>query len=181
MGFEKIKQLFGKNKHMQGIYIILIIGVAILFFTSSFFVRDGTKTAKEDTVRVSSAVGKELQTELEDILSQIAGVGEVSVMITYEGTGEKYYAADVTSESSTNSSDTAGQETSREQESAKQSTKLITPSNEPVLTKENYPKVQGVIVVCDGARDAQVKQDITSAVRAALDVADHKISVFARK
>ncbi len=109
------------------------------------------------------------------------GAGEVSVMITYEGTGEKYYAADVTSESSTNSSDTAGQETSREQESAKQSTKLITPSNEPVLTKENYPKVQGVIVVCDGARDAQVKQDITSAVRAALDVADHKISVFARK
>lgn len=179
MGVEKIKQLFGKNKHMQGIYIILIIGVAILLFTSSFFGRDGAKTAKEDTVQVSSAVGKELQTELADILSQIAGAGEVSVMITYEGTGEKYYAADVTSES-TNSSDVAGQETSREQESAKQSTKLITPSNEPVLTKENYPKVQGVIVVCDGARDAQVRQDITSAVRAALDVADHKISVFAR-
>ena len=181
MGFEKIKQLFGKNKHMQGIYIILIIGVAILFFTSSFFAKDGAKTAKqEDPAQVSTAVGKELQTELENILSQIAGAGEVSVMITYEGTGERYYATDVTSESS-NSSDGAGQEKSREQESAKQSTKLVTPSNEPVLTKENYPKVQGVIVVCDGARSAQVKQDITSAVRAVLDVADHKISVFARK
>lgn len=91
-------------------------------------------------------------------------------MITYEGTGEKYYAADVTSES-TSSSDSAQAEKSRTQESAKQSTKLITPSNEPVITKENFPKVQGVIVVCDGARDAQVRQDVITAVKAALNVA----------
>lgn len=181
MAFEKIKQLFSKNKHMQSIYIILIIGVALLFFTSSLFVKDGAKKTKEgDTPPVSTAVDAALQNDLEKILSQIAGAGEVSVMITYEGTGEKYYAADVTSESSS-SSDSAQTEKSRTQESAKQSTKLITPSNEPVITKENFPKVQGVIVVCDGARDAQVRQDVITAVKAALNVADHKVSVFARK
>lgn len=181
MAFEKLKQLFSKNKHMQSIYIILIIGVTLLFFTSSLFVKDGAKKTKEgDAPPVSTAVDAALQNDLEKILSQIAGAGEVSVMITYEGTGEKYYAADVTSES-TSSSDSAQAEKSRTQESAKQSTKLITPSNEPVITKENFPKVQGVIVVCDGARDAQVRQDVITAVKAALNVADHKVSVFARK
>lgn len=46
MAFEKLKQLFSKNKHMQSIYIILIIGVALLFFTSSLFVKDGAKKQK---------------------------------------------------------------------------------------------------------------------------------------
>ena len=121
-----------------------------------------------------------MQTELEQILSQIAGAGKVSVMITYEGTGERYYATDVTSES-TSSSDGTQEARTRAQESEKQSKKLVTPSNEPVLTKDNFPKVLGVIVVCDGARDVQVKQAVVTAVKAALDVADHKISVFARK
>ena len=85
MAFEKLKQLFSKNKHMQSIYIILIIGVALLFFTSSLFVKDGAKKTKEgDAPPVSTAVDAALQNDLEKILSQIAGAGEVSVMITYE-------------------------------------------------------------------------------------------------
>ena len=181
MGIEKIKQFFGKNKHMQGLYIILIIGVILLFFGSSLFGKDTIKKTKEgDVPQVSSAVGEDLQHDMEKILSQMAGVGEVSVMITYEGTGEKYYAADVTSENSS-SSDAGQTDKTREQTSAKQSSKIVTPSNQPVITKENFPKVVGVIVVCDGARDVQVKQDVMTAVKSALNVADHKISVFAKK
>ena len=128
---------------MQSIYIILIIGVALLFFTKLIVCKGRRKKTKEgDAPPVSTAVDAALQNDLEKILSQIAGAGEVSVMITYEGTGEKYYAADVTSES-TSSSDSAQAEKSRTQESAKQSTKLITPSNEPVITKRKFSKGAG--------------------------------------
>lgn len=181
MALEKLKRFFEKNKNTQSIYIILIIGVALLFFTSSFFVSDGAKKAKEgDTSSVSTATDKDIQKELEGILSQIAGAGDVSVMITYEGTGEKRFAADITSESSRSGNGFAA-EKERIQESEKQSSKLITPSNEPVIAQESFPKVRGVIAVCSGARDAGVKQDVITAIKAALDVADHKISVFARK
>ena len=173
---EKIGMFFKENKNMRTIYIILIIGTAVLICANSFFGTGKKNTAEgaADISRPESGVKE----ELEEILSMVKGAGHVKVMITYESTGEKYYASDVTSE---NNSGGASAADGRTQTRSKQSKKVITPSNSPVLTKEDFPKVMGVIVVCDGGGDVQVKSDIISAVKSVLDVADHKISVFAGK
>ena len=49
------------------------------------------------------------------------------------------------------------------------------------MTKESYPSVMGVIVVCDGGANTQVKADIINAVKSVFNVADHRVSVFAKK
>ena len=177
---EKISEIFNKNKNMQLLYIILITGVVIILFANSALSKSTSKSTAKTSYKNESFITDEsdnLQRELAQILSQIRGAGKVSVMLTYDETGEKHYAADVTSE---NSRSTDGESNARAQIQSKQTSKLVTPSNEPILTKQSYPKVRGVIVVCDGGADIQVKADITNALKAVLDVDDHKISVFAR-
>ncbi len=179
MNKEKMTELFSKNKNMKPLYIILIIGVVLLFLSNALFGGEDKKESENMQTSVFMPT-KELATELEKILSRIKGVGNVKVMITYESTGEKQLAADVTSEQSSSSAADKS-ESGRTQLQSKQTSKLFAPDDAAVVTKESFPKVMGVIVVCDGGADVQVKAAVTNAVRAVLDVADHKIGVFAGK
>lgn len=177
MNKEKLKEFFSKNKNIKPLYIILIIGVLLLLLSNIF---SGDKKEK-NTVQTSVGMPtKELASELEGILSEIKGAGNVKVMITYESTGEKYLAADVTSEQSKSGGGDA-KDNVRTQVQTKQSSKLFAPDDEAVVTKESFPEVMGVIVVCTGGGDVSVRANITNAVKAALNVADHRISVFEKK
>lgn len=177
--FEK---LFSKNKNTTGLYVILIIGIVVLVAGSSLF---GTRNTKESKSPQSESQvllpTEQTQEELSQILSQIRGAGEVSVMITYEGTGEKQFAADTSTETSTLSDQTGSGSGTKTENSLKEEITTIIPGNEPVLTKEIYPKVRGVVVVAQGAADPVVKQDLISAVKSILDVPDHKIGVFIKQ
>lgn len=164
------QKAFPKNKNMMLLYVILIIGIVILLFGGRMFASPEQQDATSNTeVTIPS---EDTERRLAGILSEIAGAGEVEVMITYESTGEKLFASDTSTET-VDQSDTS--------QTSRQDIKPITPSNEPVVSKQLYPKVKGVIVVAEGAGDARVRQSLTEAVKAALDVADHKISVFVKK
>ena len=172
---EKISDFFNKNKNIQTLYIILIIGIVIILFANSCsgFTNKSQSLNKNNVINNST---KEVEKEIENILSKISGVGRVNVMITYEDMGQKHYVSDTTSENS-NSTD----KNLRTQTQTKQTRKLVTSSDEPIITRESYPKVMGVIVVCDGGVNLDVKENITNALKAVLDVADHKISVLPHK
>jgi len=166
-----------KSKHTNGLYVILIIGIVIIVFGGNMFkgfVGDKTTPAP---IPETIMPDKELETELKAILSQMQGAGAVDIMITYESTGEKVYAIDV-SEQSTVSNEDSQSGANKQNSNIKSDKKTITPSNTPVVAKEVYPKVKGVIVVAQGAGNAAVKQNIITAVKSVLDVPDHKISVF---
>ena len=171
-----MSEVFNKNKNIQLLYIILIIGVVIILLANTLLPKD---TKKSSYIGENSIIddSDNLQKELSQILSQIRGAGKVNVMLTYEQTSEKHYASDITNEKNIS---TDGGANARSQSQSKQTSKLVTTSKEPLLTKQSYPRVRGVIVVCDGGADIQVKADVTNALKAVLDVDDHKISVFAR-
>ncbi len=173
---EKIGDVFEKNKNMKPLYIIFIIGIVIILFTNFFSSSKPREKSVDTDVESFCVTDDKIVKQIEKILSQIRGAGDVSVMLTYESTAEKHYAIDVTSESSQNGEEVAGARTQ-----SKQSTKLVTPSNEPVIVKQSFPKVMGVIVVCSGGDNVQVKANIKTALAGVLDVAEHKISVFTKK
>jgi len=173
---EKMCEIFNKNKNMQLLYIILITGVVIILIANSALLKDNKQSLHKSTDAIIDN-SDNLQKELSHILSQIHGAGRADVMLTYEQTGEKHYASDITNEKNIS---TDGGASARSQSQSKQTSKLVTMSKEPLLVKQSYPRVRGVIVVCDGGDDIQVKADITNALKAVLDVDDHKISVFAR-
>jgi len=175
--FDKISP---KNKHTSSLYVILIIGIVIIVFGGNILSGLGGDKAKSVSSGETILPDKELETELIAILSQIQGAGDVDIMITYESTGEKIYAIDI-SEQSTVSSEDSQSGAGKQNSNIKSDKKTITPSNTPVVAKEVYPKVKGVIVVAQGAGNASVKQNIITAVKAVLDVPDHKISVFVKQ
>lgn len=149
---------FLKNKNNRLILIILIIGVAIMLSQSW--------QSKPQTVKTTDVRREE--EKLGEILSEIDDAGKVSVMITYYGTSEKDIAYDV----KTNSSN--GTKTGEDK-------KAVMSGGEPMIVRETYPKVKGVIVTAQGAGSAAVRRRLTEAVTAALDIPEYRVCICQSK
>lgn len=128
---------------------------------------------KEKTV-VETALSMNVEEEekrLENILSQIDGAGSVSVMITYYSSSEKSLAYET-------KQNTASREDKSEMSEDK---KAVMTDGEPMVVKEVYPKVKGVIVTAQGAGNTSVKQALSEAVAASLDVPVHRICIYKKE
>lgn len=162
MNKETISKLL-KNKNNQIICIILIIGVVFMLVAGG----GGEKKEKVSKTTVTS----DDEERLEEILSDIEGAGEVSVMITYYSTAEK----DIAYETKTN---TVGMDSRSEESEDKNA---VMSDGEPMVLKEVYPQVKGVIVTADGGGSAAVKQALSEAVTAVMDVPAHRVKIYPRE
>ncbi|MGE5593201.1 MAG: stage III sporulation protein AG [Betaproteobacteria bacterium] len=127
-----------------------------------------------------------LERRLEEILRQVEGAGRVSVKLTF-ATGRMYeYAENATrEENSTTEQDSSG--VRREITEVRTSGEVVTTQERgtgyavPVVRNVLEPRVQGVLVVSDGARDARVRTALTEAVATVLDIPPHKVAVLPRQ
>lgn len=158
MDKDKLIKLL-KNKNNLIICLILIIGIVLMVV--------GGKDNKEENIETTKTEVVTDEKRLEDILSQIDGVGEVSVMITYYSSSEK----DLAYETKTSSRNLEESEDK----------KAVMTDGEPMVVKEVYPDVKGVIVTAQGAGRTDVKAAISEAVSATLDVPVHKICIFKKE
>ena len=117
---------------------------------------------------------QQLQQRLEEIISQIDGVGECSVMLTFEESERSVYAVE----------DSVSQEQDRQTNSGSSSSqkKLVLiedgeGGNQPVLEKKVRPQVNGVVVVCQGAKSMTVCQQVTEAVTTVLGIRSTQVCV----
>ena len=69
---------------------------------------------------------------------------------------------------------------SREKEESEDKKAVMT-DGEPMVVKEVYPKVRGVIVTADGGGNSAVRSAISEAVTASLDVPAHRICIFKKE
>jgi stage III sporulation protein AG len=127
-----------------------------------------------------------LERRLEEILREVQGAGRVSVTLTF-ATGRMYeYAENATrEESSTTEQDSAG--VRRETKEVRTSGEVVTTQERgtgyavPVVRNVLEPRVQGVLVVSDGASDAGVRTALTEAVATVLDIPPHKVAILPRQ
>ena len=146
---------------------------------------DGKRLANQDntisTNNIQSETTSNLETNLENILSRIQGVGEVHVFVNYSESSEVVAMYNENSQTSTTEeTDTSGgvrkiQETDSQKE-------IIYQENDgekvPITQKVIEPKIEGAIITAKGANDANVKTNIIQAVEAVTGLATHKIQVF---
>ena len=121
-----------------------------------------------------------LEEKLEYILSNISGVGNVDVLITYNETEEiipVYNKSD--KKSVTSETDSKGG--LRTIEETDTSSEVIYQNDEIIVQKTISPKIEGAIITATGANNANVKANIIQAVEAATGLATHKIQVFEKK
>jgi stage III sporulation protein AG len=154
--------------------ILIIVGIVamILFLTSNDENDKKIETISKYDYLSTMEYCSSLEEKLEKVLSQIKGAGEVSVMLSVDGSPEIVYAVDSDSKISSNSNGST---------TTSSSSPIIVQSgskSEPLILTENLPIVKGVIVVSSGASDIGIKLDIINAVSTLLDLSTEKISVL---
>ncbi len=141
-------------------------------------------TEEPNTENKKSNEGENTEERLENILSNIKGVGTTKVLLTYSQTSQimPMYDEDST-ESTTEEKDSGGGTRIINESSSKKD--IIYEENNgvktPITQSVVNPKIEGAIITAQGAGDANVKANIIQAVEAVTGLATYKIQVFEMK
>lgn len=121
-----------------------------------------------------------MEGKLKKMLESVQGVGEVEVMITLESSEERIVEKDMTAErSQTEEQDSAGgTRTVSSSNTGYQTVYQEGSQGSPFVVKTITPKVEGVLVVAEGAGKGNMTGEITQVVQALFGVEEHKVKVL---
>ena len=154
-------------------------------FTSSGQKDAGQQDVVETQTRAVTAESPEeytayLEGKLKKMLESVRGLGEVEVMITLESSEERIVEKDMTAErSQTEEQDSAGG--TRTVSSSNTGYQTVYQENDqgsPFVVKTLTPKVEGVLVVAEGAGKGNMTSEITQIAQALFGVEAHKVKVL---
>lgn len=121
-----------------------------------------------------------LEKRLTDALSRMADVGNVKVMITLKESGELVLEKDtVTTRSATEEKDAQGGSRSVNESTYEENSVYSEDGThkEPYVVKVHAPKIEGVLVVAEGAGSGTVNRTIVEIAQALFGVEAHKVVV----
>lgn len=192
--FDKFKEIFNKKfqkNSLSNLFVILIVGVIILIATSTFTgdkqddsadsIDINTKSSMDSKQTISQDYEMIIEKKLETILCKINGVGEVKAMVILEDSEEKIPAINTTNviEQTDEKDAQGGIRTVTREDVTKQ---MVVSNNsgkeELVIIKETKPKVRGVIIVAEGAKDIFIKEKLYSAVKTVLGISGNKVEIY---
>ena len=155
------------------VLIIIAVLIMLLLFLSELLTENNAETvSKENTELYSSQYIEKTEKELEALLENISGAGEVKVMITLENCYENVFAKGYVEK---NDIKTDSQKSESEEEYI--IVKNGSNNEECLVVKVYEPTVKGVAVIAQGAGNTQVKNAITQTVCALFDISTAKVSV----
>ena len=190
--FNKVKNYLlsrGNKKNIQNLVIILIFGL-IIVITANFFMSSDTPSPGYIEVATNSGqnvnnsgLGYEerLKQELADVLSEIEGAGSVKAMIYFDA-GNEVIPAFNENDSTKVTEENDGNGGKRVTNEDTNSTSVVTTSegggNKPFILKEVKPKITGVIVIAEGAKNPEVKYKLYEAVKTIFSIEQYKVNVY---
>ena len=198
---EKVKKYLngnGNNKKKIENLIFLLIILVVTIISINYIWNDKDSNKEEmltdnnnyNNLNLNSDINQNtknednLEKKLEDILSKIDGVGNTSVMITYSESTQFVPVYNKTEKvSTTDESDSGGGKRNIEEKDISEEV-VYTESNgkSEIATQKNIsPKIEGAIIISEGAGDDNIKTNIIQAVEAATGLPTHKIQVFKKQ
>lgn len=147
----------GKHKY---VLLVLLVGVLVILWPSSERQAGPQTTAEEQAPRLTFSLAAEEQ-RIAAALSQIAGAGEVTVVLSLKTSLEQEVAVD-------------------EDASGRRETVTISAGQgvqSEVTLRYRYPEFQGALVVSEGAHNASVRLQLTQAVAALTGLGTDRITV----
>lgn len=124
-----------------------------------------------------------LENKLEQTIEGMEGAGKVDVMITLKDNGEKILDKNQPYESEEETNTDENKESKKNRIQNQQETVLIEKEGdtEPIIVRELYPDIEGVVVVCEGGDNSALTVKIKEAVQALFSIDAHKIVVCKSK
>lgn len=186
---EKISKKSNKFTYM--IILIIIAGVMILavsYFnkSTSTFMSFTEETSfqnnrRDEMLTTPTTYEEKVKVELKNILSKVKGVGEVDVIIHFEG-GEELIPALDSEKSNTVTEERDSNGGNRVNNNNKDGTKVVMSSQgsstEPLILKTYNPKIVGILIVAEGADDPKLSYELTKIVASLYNISESKVSVI---
>ena len=199
---KKFKESISKQKeqnnkqNIENLVVFLILLIITIIAINTIWGGKKEKTKQEDNTsykklaeNINNSIESNnnqfneynLEENLEDILSKIAGVGKVKVLVTYSETSEvvAMYNEKNTS-NNTEETDTNGGVRKIEQTDTDKEIIYEEKNGQktPITQKVIMPKIEGAIITAEGASDPIIKTNIIQAVSAATGISTYRIQVF---
>ncbi|MBO5167326.1 MAG: stage III sporulation protein AG [Lachnospiraceae bacterium] len=123
----------------------------------------------------------QMEEKLEEVLSKLDGAGNVEVLITLQASEEKIVEKDIpVVRSNTEETDSAGGTRTVSNVDMGESTVYsdVDNNSQPYVIQTISPRIEGVVVLAEGAGSGNVSINLTEAVQVLFGVEAHKIKVM---
>lgn len=179
---QNLEKLFHTNKFKNIVIYTGILGM-LLIFISGFF-----KTSNSSEIPVipndknsSETYARTLEKNLREIICSIKNVGNIKILVTLETDSESIYAVEEKNNNEQTEDNFDG-ETTRRRTSNDIEKKYITirdvnGAERALKITEIQPKIKGVVVICDGGGNIEIKKKIIETVTTALNISSKKVYV----
>lgn len=181
---ETIKNIAKDKKRRNENLVLLVVLLVVLLISINYIFKDtksnSTNTNKNiinnesinaDTstnTTLNNLSNNSLEQKLEDILSKISGIGEVSVVLSYSKDTTKNVVYNTTEE------EKEGQKTIEKQVAYNEESG----NKVAIIESLEMPVIEGAIIVAKGANSVDMKSRIASAISAVTGLPVYKIQVF---
>lgn len=188
-----------KEIGMSRLVIALLCGVLLLVIAlpdgflaggGSVLMGESQKKPEEGTTKEladgktgeASDYAAQMEERLSELLENVEGVGKVKVMVTLAASEEEMTLKDEPySNDTVKEADAAGGSRSSVSVNREESSVMVENENGqsvPYVTKTLEPEVEGVVVIAEGAGQAEIENEIIEAVEVLFPVSVHKIKVM---
>lgn len=192
------------KKYSKNQYLVILLGVGIILMLTNGILSKETASPSMKDISSEVQAGGEValgggkssttasiieledhyETQLKDLLEDIVGVGEVSVMVRLASTTKKVYQKDIIRNSNTtNETDSQGGERKQTETSVEEKLVILQTEDgqKPILVTTEVPDVIGIGVSVEGADNIQVEAWIVETITAVFDIPSHKVKVTPKK
>ena len=194
---KELKKILSQKKLNNLIIVCIILGFVLIamnvLFPSSKKLSNkitaSTSQSNNDNTMVNIQSKEEeyeekQKNDLKNILKKMNGVGDVDVMISFENGEEKVPAYDKNTQvSTTEETDNEGGKRTNNQNT--DGTKVVMSNsddgNEPFILTTHKPKINGIVIVAEGAENSKTKYEIEQAVSKLYNVTLDKVNVYSMK
>lgn len=176
-------KLFSGENRLRLIVGLGILGMALILLSQ--MLGDSGEERPTDTATAdftSEQYIADMEAKLQNLITGIEGVGRAKVMVTLEsGVENVYLQEEKRSADTSREGDSAAEVSARvySKENVEQKYILVDQNGkkQPVLLTQLQPKIQGVIIVCEGAGSIRVQQNLINVVTTALNVPSTRVCV----
>lgn len=164
----------GKDPKRKKENLILLLILLVILLISINYIFNEDKTEKETVVKeeVEEQISDNttLEEKLSEIINQISGITEASIVINYSNKGSNEIVYDT-------------KETLNDQGNVLSVEKSVAYNEEngnktAIIQMYNTPSVEGVIVVGKGVGNSDIKQRLSTAIGNLLGIASYKVQIF---
>ncbi len=179
--FLELKTLLSQDNVKKIVIVMGVVGIILIFSSSLFKAKPVNKTDNLSSQNDTQEYAKLLEENLKNIVSEISGVGEAKVLVTLESSKQTVYATEQ-KKSKEATEDKTSNETSKKKESDDIETRYIKVKNadgteQALSVTQIQPSIKGVVVICKGGDNPEIKEKVKNAVKTALNITSKRVFV----